>query len=211
MARRGRTVRRFAASARGVAAIEFALVFPMLLVMLLASIDAGRAVAIYMKVRATAYALDSMTNQYTNIDKATLQNIEGAASAVLAPYSSTPSGLRISQIEITTTGGATGAPIVAWSEAVNMTAYTYNTGNNLTLPGTLSSTEAPNNACPTSFYTSGNVNRSGCYVLLAEVQYTYTPMFTKFITGPITLYDSLWVVPRNSLCVQRNSACYNSD
>jgi Flp pilus assembly protein TadG len=197
--------RRFLASTRGVIAIEFGLVFPMLLVLLLASIDAGRAIAIYMKVRAATYALDAMANQYQTVQDSDLQLISGAAAAVLAPYPSGPSGVRISQIEITT-----GGPIVAWSYGLNMTAYTYNASNNLVPPGTLNSHSGSNTTCPTASYTAGNVNTKGCYLLLAEVQYTYTPMFVQFITGSITLSDSLWLAPRNSLCVQINNACYSS-
>jgi Flp pilus assembly protein TadG len=198
--------RRFLASTRGVAAIEFGLVFPMLLVMLLASIDAGRAIAVYMKVRAATYALDSMANQYTKIQDTDLQNIEGASSKVLAPYPGGPLGLRISQIEVTT-----GGPVVAWSDGQNMSPYAK--GDTITIPSNLAGTSAPNNACPASppsadLYTTGNVNGKGCYLLLAEVQYTYTPMFGAFITGPITLSDKIYVTPRNSICVTRNSGCY---
>jgi Flp pilus assembly protein TadG len=199
--------RRFLASTRGLAAIEFGLVFPMLLLMLLASIDAGRAIAIYMKVRASTYALNAMANQYTTIQDIDLQNIEGAASAVLAPYPNGPAGLRISQIEITT-----GGPVVAWSDGLNMTAYARNyTG--VSVPANLAGTSSPNKACPATpasanLYTAGNVNGKGCYLLLAEVQYTYTPMFGAFVTGPITFADKLYVAPRNSLCVSRNTGCY---
>jgi Flp pilus assembly protein TadG len=196
--------RRFFTATRGVIAVEFGLVFPMLVVLLLASIDAGRAVAVYMKVRAATYALDAMANQYPSVQDSDLQLISGAAATVLAPYPSAPSGLRISQVEITT-----GGPVVAWSYGVNMTPYAYKYSS-LSVPGNLGSTSAPNNACPTSSYTAGNVNNNGCYLLLAEVQYTYTPMFVQFITGPITLSDSIWVAPRISLCVQyNNSGCYS--
>lgn len=199
--------RHFLASTRGIAAVEFGIVFPMLLLMLLASIDAGRAIAIYMKVRAATYALNAMANQYTAIQDIDVQNIEGAASAVLAPYPSGPIGLRISQIEITT-----GGPVVAWSNALNMTAYARgDTG--VSVPANLAGTSTPNNACPVSpasanLYTAGNVNGKGCYLLLAEVQYTYTPMFGAFVTGPITFSDSLYVTPRNSICVVRDTGCY---
>jgi Flp pilus assembly protein TadG len=197
--------RRFLASTRGVTAIEFGLVFPMLLVLLFGSIDAGRAIAIYMKVRAATYALDAMANQYPSVQDTDLQLISGAAAVVLAPYPSGPSGVRISQIEITT-----GGPVVAWSYGLNMTPYAY-LSTHVTVPGNLASTSAPNNACPTASYTTGNVPPLGCYLLLAEVQYTYTPMFVQFITGPITLSDRLWLAPRNSLCVQFNgSGCYSS-
>jgi Flp pilus assembly protein TadG len=204
MPRSGRIYRRFRASTRGVAAVEFALVYPMLLVLLLASIDAGRAVAVYMKVRAATYALDAMANQYPSVQDSDLQLISGAAAAVLAPYPSGPSGLRISQVEITT-----GGSVVAWSYGSNMTAYAYRS-TSVSVPGNLASTTAPNNACPTTFYTAGDVTGNGCYLLLAQVQYTYTPMFALFITGPITLSDSIWMAPRTTLCVQyNNSGCYS--
>jgi Flp pilus assembly protein TadG len=198
--------RRFLQSTRGVIAIEFALVFPMLVVMLFASIDAGRAIAIYMKVRAATYALDSMVNQYPSVVDSDLQLIAGAAATILAPYPGGPTGLRISQVEITT-----GGPIVAWSYGVSLTPYTYNASNSLSPPGTLGTHSGANTACPTTSYTAGNVNGNGCYLLLAEVRYTYTPLFVQFITGPITLSDSIWVAPRNTLCVQYNvSGCYSS-
>ncbi len=62
-----RLYRRFIASTRGVAAIEFAMILPVLLILFLGSFDAGRAIAIYMKVRSASYALAAITNQYTTI------------------------------------------------------------------------------------------------------------------------------------------------
>ncbi|MBV8751678.1 MAG: pilus assembly protein [Hyphomicrobiales bacterium] len=197
--------RRFLASTRAAIAIEFALVLPMLVLLLLATIDAGRAIAIYMKVRAAAYALDAMTAQYPSVQDDDLQLISGGAAKVLAPYPSGPTGLRISQVEITTAG-----PKVAWSFALNMTPYVYNTSNNIQVPTKLGGTTTPNNACDPTTYTAGNAPPKGCYLSLAEVQYTYTPLFVQFITGPITLSDSIWMAPRNTLCVQYNNAgCYS--
>ena len=41
------------------------MVLPVLLLMLLATFDAGRAIAIYMKVRSATYTLAAITNQYS--------------------------------------------------------------------------------------------------------------------------------------------------
>jgi Flp pilus assembly protein TadG len=191
MPRPPRSYRRFLASTRGIAAVEFSLVFPILLVMLLATIDAGRAVAVSMKVRAAAYALDAMANQYLYIYDSDMQQILGAAAVVLSPFSSTPASVILSQIQVSASGRAT----VIWSDQLNSTAYS--AGHTLTIPTSLTNTSASNKVCQDSTYPS-------CYLLLAEVSYTYTPLFAQFITGPITLSDKVYAVPRSVTCIQRN-------
>jgi Flp pilus assembly protein TadG len=188
MPRRSSIYSRFLASRRGVAAIEFGFLFPVLLLLLLAGIDAGRAVAISMKVRTAAYAIDSMANTYLFIYDTDMQDILNAASKVLAPYSSPAPALRLSQIKIASGGQTT----VVWSDQQNSTAYAQ--GSAITIPANFTTTSAPNNTCKSY----------PCYLLLAEVNYTYTPMFGHFITGPITLSDTVYITPRTVTCVQRN-------
>lgn len=188
MVRDGRIFRAFFASTRGVAAIEFSFLFPVLLVLLLAGIDGGRAIAISMKVRSAAYAADAIANQYSSIYDADLTNILCATSSILAPYSTSPLAITLSQIKINANGHAR----VSWSDTQNGTAHTQ--GASITVPAQLTNTSAPNKACA----------NYPCYALLAEVSYTYTPMFGNFITGPINLSDKVYVTPRNVVCIQRN-------
>ena len=100
MRRISSTCRFFAAAKQGVAAVEFALILPILVVMLLATFDGGRAIAAYMKMRAATYALASITNQYSTIQSVDMTAILGATSVVMAPYSSGSPGVVISQIKI---------------------------------------------------------------------------------------------------------------
>ena len=95
-----RLYRRFAASTRGVAAIEFAMILPVLAVLFLGAFDGGRAIAIYMKVRAATYSLAAITNQYETIQLSDIQSITGATSVILSPYSSGSAVVTISQIAI---------------------------------------------------------------------------------------------------------------
>ena len=83
--------RRFVASTRAVAAIEFAIVMPVLALMFFGTFDAGRAIAIYMKIRSATFTIDAITNQYTTVQTSDLQSIAGAAAVILAPYPSSPS------------------------------------------------------------------------------------------------------------------------
>lgn len=174
--------RRFIASTRGIAAIEFAMIMPVLTVVFLGSYDGGRAIAVYMKVRSATYTLDAITNQYTTIQSTDMQAIVGATSVVLAPFSSTPVVVVISQIEIQTGGKAT----VSWSYSLNGTALAQ--GSKMTIPAGL---VASSNTCGTY----------PCYLIFGQVSYTYTPLFGFFGSGGITLADSLYVTPRISACI----------
>jgi Flp pilus assembly protein TadG len=167
--------RRFIASTRGVAAIEFAMILPVLMTLFLASFDGGRAIAVYMKVRAATYALDAITNQYTTIQSTDMTAILGATAVVLAPYSSSPVTVTISQLALNNKGKAK----VSWSATLNGTAR--KVGSSVTVPAAL--------ATPSS------------YLILGEVSYKYTPLFGYFSSTPITLSDSLYVTPRSSACV----------
>lgn len=195
--------RRFIASRRGVAAVEFALIMPVLLVLFLSSYDVGNAIIVYMKVRAATYELAAITNQYGTtasnvgqISTTIMGTITSAGSTVLSPYSSTPLTIVLTQIKATSNTKAT----VSWSYAVNGTAYA--TGTTFNLP-----TNMANDTCGSGNYsgTSPPSGKGGCYLILSQVSYSYTPMFGAFMTGTLALSDSLYVAPRSTQCVQYNS------
>ena len=184
-----RLYRRFIASTRGVVAIEFAAILPVLLLMLLATFDGGNAIAVYMKVRAATYVLASVTNQYSTampIQSSNMTGIMSATTAVLAPYSGTPVVAVISELKITAAKAT--AATVRWSVAQNGTALAV--GSSVNLPtGIASST----NTC--------NSYLNGCYLILAKVSYTYTPLFGYFASGGIAFSDTVYATPRSSNCV----------
>jgi Flp pilus assembly protein TadG len=188
MRRHLHVLRQFIAARRGVAAIEFAIMLPVLAVLFLATIDAGRAIAIYMKVRSATYVLDTIANQYSTIQSSDMSAILGATSVVLAPYASSPVQVVISQVAISSSGSAT----VDWSATLNGTALT--AGSSVTVPTAL--------ATPSS------------YLIYGQVTYTYTPLFGFFLSGGATLSDNLFVTPRSTSCIiyvpATSSACGSS-
>ena len=175
-ARLSRLYRRFAASTRGVAAIEFAMILPVLAVLFLGSFDGGRAIAIYLKVRAATYALASITNQYQTIALSDMQSITAATAVIMQPYPSAPAVVTISQIAINGKGTAT----VAWSYSLNGTPLTQ--GASFTLP-------------------SANLATPNSYLIYAQVGYAFTPMFGYFTAGTINFSDYLFITPRSSTCI----------
>jgi Flp pilus assembly protein TadG len=195
--------RRFASSTRGIAAVEFAMIVPVLLLLFLASFDAGRAIAAYMKVKAAAFTVAAIANQYTTsingIQAADMTTITGSSAAVLSPYCHglpcPPLVTKITQVKATSLTVAT----VSWSYSLNGSAYT--AGTVWTLPPNFTTQYT----APSGGTVSGACNSFPCYYVVAEVSYTYTPMFGSFVTGPIALTDSVYVTPRSSVCVQYNN------
>ena len=172
--------RRFVKSTRGIAAVEFAMVLPVLAVIFLASTDAGRAIAIYMKVRATTYTIAAITNQYSIIHDADVQGNLGAAATVLAPYSTGPLAITISQIAIDSSGNAT----VSWSDTLGGTAHVK--GTPMTVPS--------------------NLKVPGSFLVFGEVSYGYQPLFGYFgANTAINLSDNLYTTPRISASITRVS------
>jgi Flp pilus assembly protein TadG len=189
-------------STRGVAAIEFAIIMPVLLILLLGSIDAGRVIAVYMKVRAATETIGAITNIcgniqnngpcQTSITTSGMQQITAATATVLSPYSSAPLSVTVSQLSVNASGQAT----VSWSYSLNGTARAH--GASVTMPPTL----------VTNFTTVYNPPLSfPQYLILGEVSYQYTSLFTELWTHAITLSDSVYVAPRNSSCIQYINSC----
>jgi Flp pilus assembly protein TadG len=174
------TLRRFVRGQQGIAAIEFAAIAPVLVIMFLATFDGGRAIAAYMKVRAATYALASITNQYATIQSTDMTSILGATAKVMAPFptSGTTPTVIISQIQI----NASSVSKYEWSATLNGTAHTV--GN------TVSPAVPANMVVPSS------------YLILAEVSYTYVPLFGFFgSSSGITFNDNLYVTPRSVSCI----------
>src|SRR5581483_5569481 len=99
-----RWLRAFARSHEGMAAIEFAFILPVLLIMLIGAAEIGEAVSIYRKVSITTRTVTDLATQYSTIYNADMTTILGASAAVVAPYPSGPLIVTVSQISIDASG-----------------------------------------------------------------------------------------------------------
>ena len=174
MPRLPRIFRRFANSTRGVAAIEFAAILPVMTVIFLASFDGARAIATYMKVRSATYSLAAITNQYATINSSDISSILSAVSVIMAPYNSGTPTVVVSQVTI-----SGGAATIEWSAAQGGSARTV--GSSISPPAA--------------------IKINGTYLIFAEVRATYTPLFGFFGSGGMTLSDNLYVTPRIVNCI----------
>ena len=171
---------RFADDCRGVSAVEFAMVLPVMMTLFLGTVEASQGIATDRKVELTAHALANLSTQYTDITNAEMSNILNAGAAIIAPYSAASLQEVVSEIAINGQGVGT----VVWSDALGGVALTV--GQTVTVPTSLA---VPNT-----------------YLVLAQVNYSYNPTFGYVMTGPITLSDQSFMPPRESTSIARTAS-----
>lgn len=172
--------RRFAGLAndeRGVSAVEFAMLLPLMLTLYLGAVEVSQGIGADRKVTLTARTVSDLVSQVSSINNAGMTNSLNAAAKVMAPYPSDNLKVVVSSVSIDAQGKAT----IAWSDTFNGAARAK--GSTVALPAALA---VPNSS-----------------LIWSEVQYAYTPVIGYVVTGPMTLKDQIYMRPRLSDSVTR--------
>jgi Flp pilus assembly protein TadG len=175
MTRFASRLHEFRASVDAVAAVEFAIVVPFMLMLYIGGVELGNGFAINVKVTETTHTVADLVSQNKCVTTTQVTNILAASSAVIAPYSVTNAVVTVSEVE--PNGDGLTATVI-WSQSLNGTARTV--GTNVNLPTALSTV-------PT---TSG--------LILGEAAYSYTPGLGYTISGTVMLSDSYFLYPRQT-------------
>ncbi|WP_421400362.1 TadE/TadG family type IV pilus assembly protein [Agrobacterium fabrum] len=93
-------VSRFARDSRGVGAVEFAIVFPILLALYLTSFELTIGYNTYKRASSAAATINDLISKTGSVDKTYLTGMQDVAAAVFAPYSTKGLKLKISGIKI---------------------------------------------------------------------------------------------------------------
>jgi Flp pilus assembly protein TadG len=194
-------VRKLSTDADAVAATEFAIIVPFMLLLYIGGIELAGGMAINLKVSATAHSITDMVTQNTSLSTAQMQNILTGATAIIAPYPVTASGsslltLTVSEISSDASGNLT----LQWSQSYNGTSFGPGRTNltNLTVPTSLSGTVGNAN-------NPNNQNDQVSFIV-GEVSYAYTPNLGYTISGTVNLRDTYWRFPRCSTNSPANSS-----
>jgi Flp pilus assembly protein TadG len=179
MARVRRPLRRFLRDKRGVSAVEFAMLLPLMVTLYLGGVEVSSAIAVDRKVTQVARTLGDLVAQATSVNADDMTNILGAATSVVQPYSSTLIKATVSRVDV----DANSVAKVVWSKTLHGTAHAVNSV--VTLPAAL--------------------NTANSSLIWGEAQYTYTPTVGYVITGPLTLKDQIYMRPRLSDTVACNA------
>src|SRR5277367_2911657 len=108
-------VRKFSADAEAVAATEFAIVVPFMLLLFVGGVELADGMAINVKVSATTHSVADMVTQNTSLSTAQIQNILTGATSIIAPYSVNNSQLTVTVSEVSS--DANGNLTLQWSQS----------------------------------------------------------------------------------------------
>lgn len=166
---------RFYADRRGVSAVEFALIAPVMIVILFSVIEISLLLTAGRKVTRAASTVADLVAQDDIITTDEMTDIFTASSAIMQPYDLTSLQMRVSSVVM----AADSSISVDWSEGQNMTPLA--PGSSVSVPAGILQ---PNSS-----------------VIMAEVNYNYTSTLGTFLTAPIGLDEKFYLRPRRVLKV----------
>jgi Flp pilus assembly protein TadG len=176
----------------GIAATEFAVIVPIMLVMFFGMVEFSSGVAVDRKVTLVARTLSDLTSQSITVADTDLSNFFAASAGILTPYSATPTKSMITQLYVDPT---TLKARVQWSKA-----STIDSSGNVVLG---SSTHAVSDVVtiPAALAVAGT------YLILSEVSYQYVPAVGYVMAkAGVNLSDLTYTRPRQSSCVMYKTA-----
>jgi Flp pilus assembly protein TadG len=179
-----RSARDLSDDCRGIAAVEFAMIVPLMLVLFFGVVEFSTAVAVDRKVTIMAHTLSDLTSQNLTVSDAQLTNIFNASTGVMTPYATSPVQSTISELYVDPN---TKAARVQWSKG----AAARGVGSSVAIPAALQVGDT--------------------YLIFSEVSYKYVPAIGYVMSkGGITMSDFNYTRPRQSTCVMypdSNAGC----
>ena len=169
-----RTAARMLADRSGIAATEFAVIVPVMLVMFFGTVEFSSGVAVNRKVTLMARTLSDLTSQSTSVNDTDLTGFFAASKGIMTPYSSSPTQSTISELYV----DASKVVKVMWSQG----HAPLDPGNPVTIPTELMVADT--------------------YLIFSEVSYKYVPAVGKVMApAGVNLTDVAYTRPRQSTCV----------
>lgn len=162
---------------KGVSAIEFALIAPVMIVMYFGAVELSLLARADRRVTTTASSLGDLTARLVTVTDADMQELYNASVVLMSPYPASSARMRISSI----VDNGDGQTRVAWSDGFNMPAYSEDAL--ITIP-------------------EGLIASPGS-VIVAEVEFDYISMVGFVLDASQTIEDTFYMRPRRVSTISR--------
>jgi Flp pilus assembly protein TadG len=167
----------------GVAAVEFAFILPVMLLLFLGSFETTNLILAYMKLEAsaeTAADLVAQTKVNTVLQSSDFSSITNAAKQVLSPLPTSGTLLKIAYASVTYN---TGSGAIDWHTEVNSATP-------------ITTASIPNNASLTNLGSQTTDS-----LIIVTLTYSYSSPLSYILNSAYTLTESAFNRPRYVSCV----------
>jgi Flp pilus assembly protein TadG len=175
--RRG-SARRFRRHEGGLAAVEFALVLPIMVALWLAGVELTQGLSVDRHLNNLNSAIGDLVARTKQLKYSDVDAIFSLSTGAMFPYSASGVQMRVSTVNIDGNGNAK----VGWSRGSGITARPGNQSLNTIVPQAL--------------------RVANTQIIMSEVYKTYRPAVGYVITGGVDLDDRMFFVPRLSATVK---------
>jgi Flp pilus assembly protein TadG len=183
------TLRRFGRAQKAAAAVEFALILPVMLTLYVGSIELSAAFSMDQRVITIAGTVgDLVARTNGTLAASDLTNYFQAAQAIMAPYSPTKLEQVVSVVAVDSSGNTK----VEWSVGYN--------GGSAQTCGQPYSTVHP---IPTAMT---NISE-GSIIIVSEASYVYPPLLGLFFKNSFNFYHQNFYLPRYDKDIPYSSGC----
>ena len=145
-----RFCRGFATDRSGASAVEFALVLPILILLLAATVDLGNALTVSRKIDQIATTAGNVISQQSTWSKSNVAGLLSGMSFILQPYDTAGLTIIVAAEDVNSSGAAT----TNWSAALNTSALPAGSAPPISIPS--------------------EIQEQGVQIVLTRVRYTFT-------------------------------------
>jgi Flp pilus assembly protein TadG len=178
------SLRRLFRAETGMAAVEFALILPILITIWIGGVEVTQGLSVDRRLNNLASAIGDLVSRSKSINYAGVDAIFDIDDGALFPFSTTGLSMRVTAVNI----DATKKALVVWSRGKG-TVLARPVNENLTS------------------LIDVNLRIPATQIIMAEVYYTYAPAVGYVITGSVALDDRVYFTPRR---VQYLPLCDNA-
>jgi Flp pilus assembly protein TadG len=161
-----RRLGRFTAAKKGLAALEFAIIAPMMIFLLFGSVDLLDVLSANKRVQNAASSLADVVARDTEVSNAEIAGLWAALDVLMFPSSGADVNVRITSVRIDSTTSAR----VVWSEGRGMSPRVVN--STVVLPAAMM--------------------RPATSIIMTETTYAYHSPLGFLLPGPVTLRHDVY-------------------
>jgi Flp pilus assembly protein TadG len=181
-----RLARRLVNDRRGVAAIEFAMIVPIMLVLFFGTVEFSSGIAANRKVSLMARTLSDLTSRSISVSDSDLTNFFAASNAIMTPYVPPIYNATSGTITELWIDPSTGNARVQWSKG----SVPLGQGTSVSIPSGLIVKDSTGAIVPNQ------------YLIFSQVNYLYKPAVGYVMAkAGVTLSDVSYTRPRQTVCV----------